>query len=124
MATVNTTPAREVPFVSLTKRVKDEDRYLEILKVISGVMKDKGLTKTELDLVSYMCARHIVALDTEKRKAICNDFSFTPYDLNNHLMRLRKKKVMVEHELAHVFKRIATEDFSKGIEFKINILVE
>lgn len=74
--------------------INKEGYFKEFLKVMNGFLR---LSKTELDIVSNILFYNKKIFDTEGRVKVRTILGQTENNFNNHIMRLKKKKVILEN---------------------------
>ena len=81
--------------ISIQKAVKAENRYKEFLKVVSA-FHNLQLSDREIEVLDEVFWEGDGILSTQVRQQAADKLKITEFNLNNQIMKLTKKKLIVE----------------------------
>lgn len=84
--------------ISIQKAVKAENRYKEFLKIVSAFHGLK-LSDREIEVLDELFWNGDGVLSTQARQSAADKLKITEFNLNNQIMKLCKKKLIVDDKV-------------------------
>lgn len=79
--------------ITIQKNVKVDNRYIEFLKTVSA-FNNLNLSDREIEVLDSFFWSSEGKLTTEARKEVAEKLDMTEFNLNNQILKLRKKKLI------------------------------
>lgn len=80
--------------VTVTRKIQVDQRYIEFIKLVSAFNELK-LSVREIDVLNKLYWVSEGKATTEAKKQIGEELDMSAFNLNNQLMKLRRKKLLV-----------------------------